>query len=121
MTAFTDEAFYREQYLCGREPAVTSAFAFYAAQATAIIKQYTLDNVDEDNIPEEVKMCCCELAESIYTAEQSGAKGVAAESVGGWSVSYESSEQRRQTAAVGVRDIVYKWLSGTGLLYRGVM
>lgn len=46
--------------------------------------------------------------------------GVSSESVGGWSKSYESSDIRRQNADRAVHDIVYKWLSGTGLLYRGV-
>ena len=35
-------------------------------------------------------------------------------------VAGESSDIRRQNADRAVHDIVYKWLSGTGLLYRGV-
>lgn len=78
-------------------------------------------SLNENDIPEEVKMCCCELAENIFKAEQEGGtQGVSSESVGGWSKSYESSDIRRQNADRAVHDIVYKWLSGTGLLYRGV-
>lgn len=123
MKAFADHAFYVTDYLCGREAVISAsaAFGYYAMQATSLIKQYTLDNVDENDIPDEVKMCCCELAENIFKAEQeSAAQGVSSESVGGWSRSYESTEARRQNADRAVHDIVYKWLSGTGLLYRGV-
>lgn len=121
MKAYASESYYIGVYLCGKEPDISAAFDFYAMQATSLMKQYTLDNVDENDIPEEVKMCCCELAENIFKAEQEGgAQGVSSESVGGWSKSYESLEVRRQNADRAVHDIVYKWLSGTGLLYRGV-
>ena len=121
MKAYANESYYIGVYLCGREPDISAAFDFYAMQATSLMKQYTLDNVDENDIPEEVKMCCCELAENIFKSEQEGGtQGVSSESVGGWSKSYESSDIRRQNADRAVHDIVYKWLSGTGLLYRGV-
>ena len=73
MKAYASESYYIGVYLCGREPDISAAFDFYAMQATSLMKQYTLDNVDENDIPEEVKMCCCELAENIFKAEQEGA------------------------------------------------
>ena len=63
MKAYASESYYIGVYLCGKEPDISAAFDFYAMQATSLMKQYTLDNVDENDIPEEVKMCCCELAE----------------------------------------------------------
>lgn len=61
MKAYASESYYIGVYLCGREPDISAAFDFYAMQATSLMKQYTLDNVDENDIPEEVKMCCCNL------------------------------------------------------------
>lgn len=120
MTGYTTEAFYLRDYLCGRQAVITAAFEFYARAATQKIKLYTFDNVDENNIPEAVKMCCCEIAEKLYSYERSGGEaGVASESVGGWSKSFESAEAKHRALDVCVRDIVYKWLTGTGLLYRG--
>ena len=72
MKAYASESYYIGVYLCGKEPDISAAFNFYAMQATSLMKQYTLDNVDENDIPEEVKMCCCELAENIFKAEQEG-------------------------------------------------
>lgn len=62
MKAYANESYYIGVYLCGKEPDISAAFDFYAMQATSLMKQYTLNNVDENDIPEEVKMCCCELA-----------------------------------------------------------
>lgn len=61
MKAYASESYYIGVYLCGKEPDISAAFDFYAMQATSLMKRYTLDNVDENDIPEEVKMCCCEF------------------------------------------------------------
>ena len=102
-------------------------FAFYARKATREIKRFTLNNIDENNIPENVILCCCELAETFYNSAMrnylnNANANIASESVGDWSVSYNSvaaDEQERQLLKVG-EGIIFKWLSGTGLLYRGV-
>lgn len=123
MTVYADSEFYMTEYLCGKEPAVSEdCFKFYARSAAQKIRQYTGDNIDDDNIPECVKMCCCEIAETLYKSELSAKEnaGALSESVGGWSRSYESSESLKKSLDSAVHDIVYKWLSGTGLLYRGV-
>lgn len=122
MNPYADEKFYKEQFLCGKKAALTEGFAYYARDATQKIKRYTGDNIDGDNVPECVKMCCCEVAELTFGYEKSlgDTGGRSSESVGGWSVSYESREQSARAHAERVRDCVYKWLGGTGLLYRGL-
>ncbi|MCI1269814.1 MAG: hypothetical protein LKG21_07980 [Ruminococcus sp.] len=118
---YADESFYTNTYLAGKAAVITTAFDFYARSATQRIKLYTSYNVDEDNIPDEVKNCCCELAECCYREEMALANnGVSSESVGGWSKSYESSEAHKAASDKNTHDIVYKWLSGTDLLFRGV-
>lgn len=122
MNPYADERFYNEEYLCGKKAVMTTDFPYYARDATQKIRQFTGSNVDKDNVPECVKMCCCEVAELTCGYEKSLAKtgGKSSESVGGWSVSYESREQAAQAHKEQVRACVYKWLSGTGLLYRGL-
>lgn len=118
---YADETYYKNSYLMGRAAVITTAFAYYARTATQRIKLYTGSNVDEDNISDEVKNCCCELAECVYREEMELVNiGVSSETVGGWSKSYESSEARKIASDKNTHDIVYKWLSGTGLLFRGV-
>ena len=120
MTIYADEDFYKNNYLCGKKGVIDTAFSFYARSATQKIKLYTCDNIDESDIPECVKMCCCELAEKLYIYEQSYNDGVSSESVGGWSKSYESTSNKQRNLKSDIREIVYKWLSNTGLLYRGL-
>lgn len=124
MTVYADYNFYTNEYLAGKSAAVTAAdFTFYARSASAIIDRYTHGNINADSVPEQVKYCCCELAELIHTADTSEAAkkaGIASESVQGWSQSYENSESRKNVLRVSQKDCIYKWLSNTGLLYSGV-
>lgn len=119
---YADEEFYKSEYLAGRKAVITTAFPYYARSATQYIKQFTGRNVDENNVPECVKMCCCEIAELIYRDERTEAEngGISSESVQGWSQSYESTETRKTALSSAQRACVYKWLSGTGLLFSGV-
>ena len=67
MTVFADYDFYINKYLSGRNAAVSAAdFTMLARKATQKIKVFTGSNVDESNIPECVKMCCCEITELLY-------------------------------------------------------
>ena len=120
MTAFADYTFYQQSYLCGRTAAIPqSSFPYYANRAGAVIRQYTLGNIGEE-IPESVSMCCCELAELTYAAENSkSAQGVASEKVGDWSVGYENADSLRQSLPKRMKSVVYSRLADTGLLHRG--
>jgi hypothetical protein len=117
MTNYADYAYYDGTY----KGAVidTASFDLYARKATQEIKKYTLNRVDEANILDDVKMCCCELAEALFKADQEDTKGVASEKVGEYSVSYVSPEAKEKLLSVSGRSIIYNWLAMTGLLYRG--
>lgn len=124
MAVYADYAYYTAEYLAGKSETVTAEdFPYYAKQASAVINQYTFGNIKVDNVPEEVKNCCCEIAEQMYTADTSEAAkkaGISSESVQGWSQSYESSEGRKNALRSSQRECIYKWLINTGLLYSGV-
>lgn len=121
MTAFADENFYKNEYLCGRKAVIDTAFNFYARKATQIIKNYCGEDVDVEIAGDRIKLCCCELAELFYNDEQSGSQsGISSESVGDMSVSYESTESTKQLLRKNIRSVVYSYLADTGLLYRGV-
>lgn len=125
MALYTDLYFYQNQYNNGRcnNEGVISRFTYYATKATSFIKMYTWDNVDENDIPGCVKMCCCELMDMMDAAHQQASEidaNVTSESVGGWSRSFSSASDREQQLQSSMKNTVYSWLSGTGLLYRGV-
>lgn len=120
---YADEPYYKEHYLLGRKPAISSGFAFYARSASQIIDQHTFDSLKGiSDIPEAAKMCCCELAELEYRREklQQEAGGKTSEKVGTHSVSFGSAQETVVTAGQERREIVMKWLADTGLCYQGV-
>ena len=123
VAAYADYSFYSTSYLLGRSPTVTQQdFPYYAQQASAVIDSITFGNIKSD-VPDKVRLCCCEIAEQMYansTSQSAQKAGVASESVQGWSQSYESTQARQEAAQAAYSASVYKWLSGTGLLYSGV-
>jgi hypothetical protein len=124
VTVYADYNYYTTEYLAGKSAAVTAAdFPYYAKQASAVIDQYTFGNINADAVPDEVKMCCCELAEqsnAADTSESAQKAGISSESVQGWSQSYESTDARKTAIRNAQKDCIRKWLSNTGLLYSGV-
>lgn len=120
MTAYADYEYYKTEYLCGKKAVVNSAFDYYARSASLLINAYTSGNIDESDIPESVKLCCCELAELAYRNEKMSAKsGISSASVGDESVSYASDEECRVAYGKTIRNTIYKYLADTDLLYRG--
>lgn len=116
MTAWVDIFFYPE-YLCGREQVIPDAdFAYYARRATAEIKRYT---GDIEPVPEEAKLCCCEVAELLYRGD-SADTGIVSESNGSLSQTYESGDARRAALREKIKSAVYTYLADGGYLYRGV-
>lgn len=113
MTVYADQTFYKAEYLQGRSAKVDEAdFPFYALSASAAINSYA-GAFPEDDIPEEVRLCCCEIAELLCTGDTSEASkkaGIASESVQGWSQSYESSESRMTSQNAAVDAVLHKWL-----------
>ena len=121
MTVYADSDFYTREYLSGRQAVISPAvFPYYARKASSYIDQYTFDGIDADNVPDVVKMCCCELAETLFRLENSPSfNGVTSERVGDISRTYESGEVKQQSLNVSIKNVVHAWLLNTGLLYRG--
>lgn len=120
---YADEPFYKDRYLLGRKPEIKSGFAFYARSASQIIDQYTFDRlIGMQDIPETVKMCCCELAEVECQREKQkkASGGKTSEKIGTYSVSFGTAQEMAQAAVKEQRGIVMKWLADTGLCYQGV-
>lgn len=119
MTNYADYAYYTDTY----EGAVIDAASFdlYAARATQKIKLYTFNRIVDDNIPDEAKMCCCELAEALFKADKEDTKGIASEKVGEYSVTYVSADAKENLMHISTQNVINKWLAMTGLLYRGCL
>ncbi|HHV09977.1 MAG TPA: hypothetical protein GXX75_06845 [Clostridiales bacterium] len=123
MTSYADFAYYKDTY----KGAVLDAASFdaYSRNSTLIIRQHTFNRIKDDDVPNDVKMCCCELAEYLSKKDaadqdtEAGIKGLTSETTGGHSASYETAEAREQAHNKATGNIIYNWLAFTGLLYRG--
>ena len=116
MTNYADYAYYTDTY----KGAVLDAASFplYAQKATQLIKLHIFNRIKEDNIPDEAKMCCCELAEYLYKQDKYDTN-VASEKVGEYSVSFVAGQTAEDIKLSAIKGIIYNWLAMTGLLYRG--
>lgn len=128
---YADYNFYAGCYSAGREPTVPpESFVFWERQAEIEIDRYTFGRMrGSESTPCEVMECTCALAELLYTAETVNAQAVhngggvlASFSNDGQSGTYDFSqsvytEKGKQSK---VREIIYRYLGGTGLLYAGV-
>lgn len=118
MTPYADYQFYQAFTADEAVFSTASCFNKYSLKATQYINRYTFGNIKTpDN---KVKMCCCELAEKLYSYDNLIKKGITSESVGDLSVHYESSVTITQRTSQEIKEIIYNWLANTGLLYSGV-
>lgn len=120
MAVYADSDFYTNEY-----SGVAGVTASHLLKASQIIDLYTFGNV-KDDVPESVRMCCCEVAEILqkydsyaYT-DKSGR--ITSEKVGDLAMSYEAVSVEKVSAQRDkeIRSAIYRWLANTGLLYRGV-
>ena len=125
MRIYTDLEFYKNQYLLGRAPKIPDAdFPYWAMLASGEIRQRTFSRVDDmEDIPEEAGMCCCEVAERLYSAESvKDENGMILQSYGndGETGTYKTDDLSESGVRRSITRIVRKWLGNTGLTYCGV-
>ena len=123
--------YYESGYLMGRDPKLSEdEFPLWEKQAERVLNQYTFSRLVSNFglITDEVKDCTCELAELLYQADKSAQQ--AAEQGGvlqsysndGESGTFDVSQSTftEEGKAKKTREIVYRYLGNTGLLYAGV-
>lgn len=133
MIMYADYQYYISGYLLGKSPSVPKdMFPYWEKQARIQIDRYTYGRVSVDLslVSEKVKDCTCELAEFLYQADsvvqqgiEEGAAGpVASYSNDGQSASFDLSRSAytEEGKSKKIKEIIYRHLSNTGLLYAGV-
>ena len=118
----TTYEFYTEKYLDGKEAVLDAAsFSRWERKASNMVRNMTFGNIDETgDIPEQVQMCVCEVAEVLVKQEKRAEHdGVTSEKVGDYSVTYAA--QTKSDRQNEISSVVREWLQDTGLLYCGVM
>ena len=123
MGIYADNDFYTDEYLQGTNPTISAGFNYYARSASRIIDLYTFGRLEGvEDIPADVKFCCCELAEAVFENEsQSRDTGnKTSERIGSYSVGFSSKADSEEAFKSKQYDVVIKWLGNTGLCYRGL-
>lgn len=121
------------KYLLGRIPVVPlKEFQYWENQADKEIDMHTYRRLSghTELVTNEVKDCACELAELLFQAhsvsqqamQQGGAGLLASYSNDGESGTFDLSQSAytEEGKARKVKEIIYKYLGHTGLLYAGV-
>lgn len=126
-------SYYELKYLLGRNPTVPEdAFFYWEKQARIEIDKYTFDRIVADSslITDRIRDCCCELVELLYQADQmqqqitsqGGLGPLASFNNDGQSGSFDLSRSiyNEDGKAKKVREIIFRYLGNTGLLYCGI-
>lgn len=95
--------------------------------ATSLVDYYTFNRISDVN--EKIKYCMCELIDELARQEKINTQGtglIKSESVSKYSVTYQMpneglSSEKLRTPDEKIYFIIKKWLSGSGLMYRGLM
>lgn len=128
---YADFEYYRDNYL--GNAIEEEAFPRLALRASAFLDYYTQGRAEKNADLEALKMACCAIAEhyqlidSAKTAVKESLSDdyveLNSESVGSWSRSYGSTADIvnavSQNADIDLASIARRYLSRTGLLYRG--
>lgn len=123
--------YYTKEYLGNNIP--SDSFSKYSMDATRRINYYTQHRIEENNISDDIKNACCEIAElllkqdSLYDATIKKDNEITSETVGPRSVTYANNanlkDKRIMTEdelEIACYKICYKHIAHTGLMYRGV-
>lgn len=122
MIEYADREFYENSF--HGEIIPENAFPGVILKASIFLKFLTFSRVDElQEIPEEVKLATCAVAETMYQdmqAKDGAGREIASENNDGYSVSFVTSQSDNVgTIEHRCKKIAYPYLAHTGLLYRG--
>ena len=125
MKIYTDTEFYKNQYLLGAQKIQDADFPYWVMLASGEIRQLTFNRVEDlGEIPDEVRMCCCELAEKLYSVESvKDENGMVLQSYGndGETGTYKTDDLSESGVQRSIVKIIRKWLVNTDLMYCGVV
>lgn len=122
MVNYVDYTYYTEEY--GGTAIPSSSFDLLARKATLYMKKFTFRRIPDDNVPDCVKLACCEMCEAITTFNdnQVAGKTVKSESNDGYSVTFVTEQEGQPSENALARKlyaIAQLYLAGTELMNMG--
>lgn len=118
---YADYKYYTDTYI--GSALTVDEFARAATRASSFLDYFTR-NKAKDYTGDELKMCCCALAEQYQIIENAQTQSMSggelqSQTVGSWSKSYRSGTETAAAAREALAGIATRYLAHTGLLYRG--
>lgn len=118
---YADYTYYTTTYL--GSALTEEEFARAATRASSFLDYYTRGK-SKTYTGEELKMCCCALAEQCQIIENAQTQSMSggelqSQTVGAWSKTYKSGTETAAAARETLAGIAMQYLGHTGLLYRG--
>lgn len=107
-----DFKFYTDEYH-GESVSSQNEFLRLERIAEKTLSSYT-GGADVSGV-EDIKFCICELVD--VEKKHMDAYGKSSESVGGYSVSYDKSQDSK---SLSIREVLFRYLGHTNLMYRGI-
>ena len=131
--AYADYDYYIKEYLVGKEPIIPETeFCYFEKKAEKEIDLRTFNRIraNQTVLTTDVKECACAIAEFLCEAEIV-TKGAVSQGIAGplvsWSNDGESgsvdinhSNYTESGKKAKIKDLIYRYLGNTGLLYAGV-
>lgn len=116
MSVYVDYNYYLNTY---QGKVKEEVFSILEIKASGILNYYTFNRIKE--VDDDIKLTVCELIDNIEQLEklESEGKGITQEKVGSYSVSYANSDIKRKELKQEQKQIIFRYLGYTGLLYRG--
>lgn len=113
---YADYDYYTGTY--GGKAVTQEDFSRLAAKASVYLDKLTFGRAAENADDERLKMCCCELCDSLLLTDGSGGMVKQSESVGSWSYTFASNSEGTSEATIA-RAVCRAWLPAEWM-YRGV-
>lgn len=118
---YADYTYYTTTYL--GSALTEEEFARAATRAGSFLDYFTRGK-SKTYTGDELKMCCCALAEQYQIIENAQTQSMSggelqSQTVGAWSKTYKSGTETAAAARETLAGIAMQYLGHTGLLYRG--
>ena len=125
---YVEYSYYESGYLLGRDPVVPEKeFSYWEKQAECVMNAYTFSRLAANCnlITDQVRDCTCELAELLYRADKSAQREaeqggpLQSYSNDGESGTFDLSQSVYTETGMQkkIREILYRHLGNTGLMY----
>ncbi len=115
---YANYLFYKEEY--GGNALIETDFNTFSLRAQNFVNNLCGSQINEQNISDDIKFAICNAAEVFYEIANSAPSDVAAENTDGYSISYQTAQNRQKAQNARLVSAVNMYFAPSHpLRYRG--